>query len=46
MKFGVVVEKIRVLHHIQSFCSIIARHAKNNLMLDFILRNLEDIKPE
>jgi len=45
MRFDVITEKARVLHHIQSFCSIIARHAKDNLMLDLILKNLVDIKP-
>jgi len=31
--------------HINSFCSIVARHANNIKVLDFILYNLEKIKP-
>jgi len=36
---------VTAIDHINSFCTIIARHAKNDLMLNMILGNLEDIKP-
>jgi len=34
------------IDRINSFCSIVARHANNNLVLDFILDDLEKIKPK
>jgi len=32
-------------HHIIIFHSIVARHAKNNLVLDYILNNFDEIVP-
>ncbi|XP_025265829.1 aminopeptidase N-like [Camponotus floridanus] len=40
------ITNVKAIDHINSFCFIVARHANNNLVLNFILDNLEKIKPK
>ncbi|XP_025265824.1 thyrotropin-releasing hormone-degrading ectoenzyme-like [Camponotus floridanus] len=47
MTLSTALEKVITnFDHINSFCSIVARHANNIEVLDIILHNLEKIKPK
>jgi len=46
MKLGANMRRVTTIDHINSFCTIVARHANNTSVLDFILDNLENIKPK
>jgi len=44
MRVGVHIKKVTVLDYINAFISIIARHAKNNSLLESILNQLENLR--
>jgi len=44
MRIGVYFKKATILDYINAFTSIIARHAKNNSILDTILNEMDVLR--